>query len=447
MEPGAEHLDLLTELVEKTRKAGADSVDAVYIGGESVSLSQRLGKPENLVRSENADLGLRAFVGKKQAIVSSSDFSLESLDELVERVIAMARTVPEDPYCGLADKADLAAAKPELDLVDPAEPSTDTLTDWAARAEEAALGVAGVTNSEGAEAGWGRAHMALASSTGFAEHFIESGLSISVSVLAGEGTGMERDYDYSSAVYAEDLRSPEEIGISAGEKTVARLNPRKIKTAQVPVIYDPRVSRSILGHLAGAINGNAVARNTTFLKDCLEKDIFSASVTIVDDPLRKRGLNSRPFDGEGLATRRLNIVDNGRLATWILDLRSARQLEMKSTGHAARGTSSPPSPSSSNLYMEPGTVSPAELMGDIESGFYITELIGFGINQVTGDYSRGAGGFWIEKGELSYPVNEVTVAGNLKDMFANLTAADDLEFRYGTNAPTLRIEGMTVAGK
>ena len=446
MNTDTDNLDLLSDLIAKARSAGADTADAVFVEGVSLSLARRLGKPERLERAEGADLGLRVFIGRRQAIVSSSDRSAEALAELVERAVAMARSVPEDPFCGLAEPDMLAAAVPDLDILDAGEPTPETLADWAARAEDAARAVAGVTNSEGAEASWGRSTIAMAAGNGFGGTYAGSHYAISVSVLAGEGTAMERDYDFTSTVYAEDLRQPEEIGRAAGERTVRRLNPRKADSAQVPVVYDPRVARSLLGHLAGAVNGSAVARGTSFLKDKLGQAIFPASVTIVDDPLRRRGLRSKPFDGEGVATSLHNVVDGGVLSTWFLDLRSARQLEMATTGHASRGTSSPPSPSATNLYLEPGTVSPAELLGDIDSGFYVTELIGFGVNGVTGDYSRGASGFWIDKGELAYPVSEVTVAGNLTHMFANITAADDLEFRYGTDAPTLRIDGMTVAG-
>ncbi len=447
MSNGEERLNLLTDLTAKAQGAGADAADAVYVEGISLSHARRLGKPEHVERSEGADIGLRVFVGQRQAIVSSSDMSPAALAELVDRAVAMARSVPEDPYCGLAEPGQLAASIPDLDMCDPVEPSTDELIDRAARAEDAARAVAGVTNSEGAEAGWSRHTLAMAASNGFAETYSGTGHSLSVSVIAGEGTNMERDYDYSSAVFAEDLTAPEDIGRSAGEKAVKRLNPRKTKTTQVPIIYDPRVARGIVGHLSSAINGSSIARGTSFLKDMMDKKIFPEHVVIADDPLRKRGLRSRPFDGEGVATKRRNIIERGVLNTWILDLRSARQLGLATTGHASRGTSSPPSPSASNLFMEPGPLSPDELIADIKSGFYITEMIGFGINAVTGDYSRGAGGFWIENGKLTYPVNEVTVAGNLKDMFLNLTPANDLTFRYGTDAPTLRIEGMTVAGQ
>lgn len=441
-------LDRLEDLIGKARAAGADAADAVLISSASLSVARRLGNPERLERSESSDVGLRVFIGRRQAIVSSSDLSAQGLAALPERAVAMARSVPEDPFCGLADPdLLLRGAVPDLDMCDEAEPGTEALFELTARAEEAAMAVPGVTNSEGAEAGWSLASVALAASNGIARQYRRSGFSLSASVLAGEGTAMQRDYDYSSAVHLADLRAAEDIGQSAGERAVRRLGPRRVASTQVPVIFDPRVSSSLLGHLAGAINGAAVARGTSFLKDKLGKRIFADGIVIVDDPLRRRGLRSKPFDAEGVATTRRQVIDDGQLTTWILDLRSARQLGLATTGHASRGPSSPPSPSPSNFYLEAGAVSPAELMADIRSGLYITELIGMGVNGVTGDYSRGASGFWIENGELTYPVSEITVAGNLNTMFAAMTAADDLVFRYGTDAPTVRIEGMTLAGQ
>jgi len=442
-----QNLELLDGLIGKASKAGADAADAIFVEGVSLSLGIRLGKQEHLERSEGADIGLRVFVGQRQAIVSSSDTSDDALQELVERAIAMARSVPEDEFTGLADPSQLATEFPDLEICDDDEPAAEILNDRAKRAEEAALAVPGITNSEGANASWGFSRMAVAASNGFARARSGSRHSISASVLAGTGTEMERDYDFASTVYAEDLTSPEDIGRSAGEKTIRRLNARKAQTASVPVLYDPRVANSLVGHLASAINGGSVARGTTFLKGSLTKKIFTDAVTIVDDPRMRRGLRSKSFDAEGIATQRREIIKDGVLTTWILDLRSARQLALETTGHASRGTSSPPSPSTTNLYMQAGSLSPEELMADIKDGLYITELMGMGVNGVTGDYSRGASGFWIENGTLAYPVNEVTIAGNLIDMFAHITAAADLEFRYGTNAPTLRIDGMTVAGR
>ena len=439
--------DLLDDLLARAEKAGADAADAIFVDGTSVSIAIRLGETEHLERSEGADLGLRVFKGKRQACVSSSDVTPEALDALVERAIAMADTVPEDEHCGLADASQIVTNYAGIDLDDPGEPSAEVLEARARAAEDAARAVPGVTNSEGAEASFGRSRVTLAASNGFRGERVGTRSSISASVLAGEGTGMERDYEYSSKVFAEDLDDAAIVGRLAGEKAVARLNPQKISSASVPVVYDPRVAGSLLGHLSSAINGSAIARGTSFLKDKMGEAVFASGITVIDDPLRPRGLRSKPFDAEGLATAKRNIVEDGRLTTWILDLHSARELGLTSTGHAARGTSAPPSPSVTNLYLAPGSISRADLIGGIDKGLLVTELIGMGVNGVTGDYSRGASGFWIENGEIAYPVSEITIAGNLHDMFANLTAADDLEFKYGTDSPTLRVDGMTVAGK
>jgi len=354
--------------------------------------------------------------------------------------------LPEDPFTGLADPDQLAREWPDLDICDPDEPSPDSMIEQARIAEEAALAVAGVTNSEGADAGWSRSTVAIAASNGFAGSYSVSRRSLSASVLAGEGTGMERDYEYDSKVYGADLRSPADIGREAGEKAVRRLNPRKVRSQKVPVVFDPRVSRGLLGHLTGAISGPAVARGTSFLKDRLGQVIFPAGVSVVDDPWVRRGMRSRPFDAEGVAVRKHTIIEDGRLTTWLLDLRSARQLGLSTTGHASRGTSGPPGPAPSNIYLAAGTRSRDAILGEIKDGLYITEMMGMGVNGVTGDYSRGASGFWIENGQLAYPVSELTVASNLKDMFLNMEAASDLELRYGMDAPTVRIDGMTVAG-
>lgn len=439
-------LSLLDRLLTDARRAGADAADAILIDRRSLSLAWRLGKQETVERAEGVDLGLRVLVGSRQALVSSSDVSAEALRQLVERALAMARIVPEDPFCGLADADQLATAVVDVDGFEDAEMDVDGLAGLAAAAEEAALAVAGVSNSEGAEAAWGLDHFAIAASNGLARTFRRSWHSLSVSVLAGDGTAMERDYDYAASVYAADLLDPVELGRSAGEKAVKRLHPRKIGSAQVPVLFAPRVARSLLGHLTAAINGHAVARGTTFLKDKRGERVFAPGIRIVDDPLRRRGLRSRPVDVEGIATRRYEIVDDGVLTTWMLDLRSARQLGLPPTGHAGRGTASAPAPTASNVYLEVGEKTPEALIAEAGTGLYITELMGFGVNGITGDYSRGASGFWIEEGALAYPVSEITVSGNLLDMFRTLTPANDLEFRYGTDSPTVRIDGMTVAG-
>lgn len=442
-----EILNVLNDLLTKAKNMGADTADVVHIDSTSLAVAQRLGNPEKLERSESADLGLRVFVGKGQAIVSSSDISSEALEGLVDRAVAMASSVPEDPYCGLAEPDQLATNLVNVDSFDPEEPSAETLVDWANRAEDAARAVKGITNSEGAEAGWGRATVSMSATNGFSQTYSGSYYSLGTSVLAGEGTAMERDYDYTGAVYAVDLRTPEEVGRSAGEKAVRRLNPKKVDTNQVAVLFDNRVARSLISHLASAVNGSSIARDTSFLKDMLDQNVFGDDINIIDDPHRRRGLRSKPFDGEGIANAKRRIIENGSLTTWLLDLRSAKQLGLQSTGHASRGTSSPPSPSATNLYIEAGEVSPTELMREIQCGFYVTELIGFGVNGLTGDYSRGASGFWIENSEIAYPVSEVTIAGNLKDMFKKLTPANDLEFRYGIDAPTILVDGMTIAGK
>jgi len=439
-------IDLLHDLIGRARRAGADAADAVLIEGVSLSHARRLSKTEKLERSEGKDLGLRVFIGRQQAIVSSTDRSPEALAELVERAVAMARTVPEDPYCGIADSVDITQAWPSLDMLDPEEPAAEVLIERARAAEEAALAVTGVTNSEGAEAGWGRSSVALAASNGFAGAYSGSSHGVSASVIGGSGTGMERDYDFSSAIYAADLRDPAEVGKSAGERAVKRLGAKKMPTCRCPVVFDPRVARGFISHLLGAISGPAIARGTSFLKDRLGERIFPEAIAIIDDPHRRRGLRSKPFDAEGIANRRRAIIDKGVLTTWLLDLRSARQLGLETTGHAARGTASPPSPSATNVWIEPGALSPQALIADIESGFYVTEMMGMGVNGVTGDYSRGAAGFWIDKGEIAFPVSEMTVAGNLKDIFARLQAANDLEFKAGADSPTLRVDDLTVAG-
>ncbi len=439
-------LDLLGDLLAKAKAAGAEAADAVLFDSVSLSHARRLGELERLERAESRDLGLRVFLGHRQAFVSSTDMSTDALDDLVTRALAMARTVPDDPYCGLAEPAQLVRDAPAPDICDAAEPDTRVLIERAKACEDAARAVAGITNSEGAEAGWNLTRIALAASNGFTGGYATSRHSMGVAVLAGEGLKMERDYEFATQVYGADLEDPAEIGRRAGERTVKRLGARKSQTGKVPVIYDPRVANGLLGHLAGAISGPAVARGTSFLKDALGEKVFPGGITIVDDPHRPRGLRSKPFDGEGVANARRNVVEDGKLTTWILSLSSARQLGLETTGHARRGTSGPPVPGVTNFYMEPGARTPEELMADIKAGFYINEMMGMGVNQVTGDYSRGAAGFWIENGALAYPVSEVTVAGNLKDMFLNITPADDLKFRYGTDAPTIRVEGMTVAG-
>ena len=436
---------LAERLVAAARRAGADAADAIAERGVSQSVEIRDGTVEASERSEGDNLGLRAFVGRRQAVVSTNDLA-GNLDVLAERAVAMARVAPEDKFAGLAEPDMLAKSIPDLDLLDPELPSVTQLEATARAAEAAGLAVKGVSKSGGASASAGIGGMVLVTSTGFTGAYLGSRHGVSMQAIAGEGTGMEQDYDFSSAIHASDLLPPEEIGHSAGQRAVRRINPRKVPTKRVPVVFDPRVAGSLVGHLASAINGSAVARKTSFLKDRLGERLFAPGISIIDDPLRRRGLRSHPFDAEGVAPERRALVADGTLTTWILDSATARELGRKTTGHAQRGVSSTPSPGASNLHLEPGRASPAELIADISAGFYVTDLIGMGANMVTGDYSRGASGFWIERGELTYPVSEVTIAGHLTEMFRTLTPANDLVFRYGTNAPTVRVEGLTVAG-
>jgi PmbA protein len=359
----------------------------------------------------------------------------------------MAREAPDDAFAGLAPEDRLMRGPmPALDLRDGTEMHPQDLRKRALLAEDAARSVIGVTNSEGASASTSRAVTALATSHGFAASYAGTSHGISASVLAGEGGAMQRDYAFHSTRHFDDLDTPEAIGRAAGERAVARLNPIKLKSGPMPVIFDPRVGNSLLGHLAGSITGGAIARKTSFLLEKLGERIFANGVNIIDNPLRKRGIRSRPFDGEGLATHETDIILDGVLTGWLVDSASGRQLGLAPTGHAQRGGGGAPGAGTSNLHMAAGKASPAELIADIKYGIYVNELIGMGVNGLTGDYSRGASGFLIVDGEIAGPVAEVTIAGNLKDMFAALVPANDLDFRYATNVPTLRIDGMTLAG-
>jgi PmbA protein len=438
-------LSLLDDLVSRARRAGADAADAVLVSGTSLSVQRRLGQTEHIERSEGRDLGLRVFLGQSVAIVSATSVDPSGFGDLIERALAMARVVPPDPFAGLAE----TWAPPEsgdLDMVDPAEPTAEALIARAALAEDAAMDVPGVTNSEGAEAGYSRGESAIVTSAGFAGRRVGTSHSVSASALAGAGTDMQRDYDYHSAVHLADLDDPVAIGRSAGERAVKRLNPGRPTTAKLPIVFDPRVAGGLLGHLMGAINGQSIARGTSFLRDKLGQRVFAPGVFIHDDPRRRRGPRSRLFDAEGTPTRPRALIDDGVLTTWLLDSRSARQLKLTSTGHATRGTSAPPGPGPTNLYLAAGAMTPAALIADIKLGVYVTEMIGMGVNGLTGDYSRGAAGFMIRDGALAEPVAEITIAANLVEMFANLTPANDLRFRRGTDSPTVRIEGMTLAG-
>ncbi|MGB1539630.1 MAG: TldD/PmbA family protein [Rickettsiales bacterium] len=440
------HLDALESLITKAKAAGATAADAVMFDSTDISCSCRKGKPESVERAESTGLGLRVFMGQKIAIVSSSDTRDATLQELVDRAVAMAKESPEDPFAALAAPEQLATHIPELDLFDGDEPSPEWLAETCKRTEEAALAIDGITNSEGANAAYSANRIALVTSNGFAQGYPTSSFMASVAVIAGKGDKMERDYDYSVSRHREDLASPEAIGQKAAQNTLARLNPRKAKSCKVPIVFDPKIAKGLIATFAGAISGASVARGTTFLKDYLGKEVFAPGITIVDDPHIVRALGSRPFDAEGVGNKRRNLVENGVIQSWLLDIRTAKKLGLQTLGDAARGTASPPMPSTSNLYLEPGSLSPEALMADIKEGLYITETFGSGSNLVTGDVSVGAAGFWIENGQKAYPVSEITIAGNLKDMYKNLIPASDLTFKYATNAPTVRIDGMTVAG-
>jgi PmbA protein len=439
------NIGLMQDLVACAKAAGADAADAVLVAGTSIGIHRRLGRTENLERSESRDLGLRVFVGKCSAIVSSTTVDPAGFRLLAERAVAMARVVPEDPFGGLADEARMEP-DPGLDLDNAVEPDTDALVARASAAEEAAMAVPGITNSEGANAGYERNEVVLVTSAGFSGAYARTSHSVSATTLAGAGTAMQRDYDYSSAVHLADLEDAASIGRQAAERALARLNPARPCTARVPVVYDPRVASSILGHLMGAVNGASIVRGTSFLKDRLGQRLFAPGIMVRDDPRRRRGLRSRPFDAEGLPTAPRAIIEDGVLTTWLLDSRSARQLGMKSTGHASRGTGGQPGPSSSNLWLEAGSLTPAELMSDIKEGLYVSELMGGGVNGLTGDYSRGASGFMIRDGLLAEPVAEITIAGTILDMFMAMVPANDLRFRRGVDSPTIRIDGMTMAG-
>lgn len=433
-----------SRLVDAARRAGAEAADAVCIRGTSLSVEVRLGKVEETRRAEGDDFTLRAFVGKRSAAVSAN--VLTDPSELAKRAVAMARVAPEDPYAGLADAENLARTFPELDLIDSSIPTADELTEAALCAEDACRAVKNVTNSGGASASWRLGGLVLATSHGFSGAYSASRFSLSASAIAGTGTGMERDYEVEGRIHKDDLPDPAEIGRKAGERAVKRVDPRQMTTGTGVVIYDPRVATGLIGHLAGAANGAAIARGTSFLRDRLGTPVFSSGIRVSDDPLRKRGLASRPFDGEGVAAAPLDLVEDGVLATWILDSASARELGLVTNGRASRGSSNT-TPGTTNLTLAPGTLSPEALIAEAGNGLYVTELIGHGANLMTGDYSRGAAGYAIENGVLAYPVSEITIAGNLADMFKRMKPADDLVYRSAVNAPTVAVEGLMIAGR
>jgi len=434
-------------LIEAALKAGADAADALYVGDGSTSVQVRLGALEDVTRSEGEEIGLRLFVGRRSASVSSSDLSTDALHALVERAAAMAREAPEDPHSGLAPEDRLyRGGATDLESDDGADPSPAELKARSLAIEEIARAVPGITNSEGAGVSAGRTVIALATSHGFVRGYTSTGYGAGVAVIAGTGADMQRDHASHSARHYDDLDSPETLGSLAAERTLRRLNPARLSSGAMPVLFDPRAGNSLIGHLLAAMSGPAVARKTSFLLGREDEALFPDTIVIADDPHRPRGLRSKPFDGEGVATRPSRLVHGGRLSGWLLNAASARQLGLETTGHATRGTSGAPGVGATNVHLEPGAVTAEALRADVKHGLYVTELIGQGVNPVTGDYSRGASGFIIENGELAAPVDEITIAGNLIDMYGRLAAANDLEHRRTINVPTLRIEGMTVAG-
>jgi PmbA protein len=439
---------LLNDVVAAALRAGADAAEAVGAERRSLSITVRQGDLEEVEREESRDLGLRVFVGQRQATVSGSDISAEARARLIERAVAMARLAPEDPYAGLADPERLARGPlADLDLYDPTEPTAEALEDRARVAEAAARAVPKVTNSDGASGSWSSSRWTMVTSGGFTGVHRASGFSIGASAIAGDDDGMETDYDGRSARWQADLPTPESLGTSAGERAARRLGARKIASTTAPVIFDNRLSGALMSPLIGAISGPAIARGSSFLKDKLGQQLFAKGVVIRDDPHRIRGLGSSPFDDEGVANQARNLIDDGVLTTWLLNSSSARQLGLTTTGHASRGLAGPPGVSTSNLTFQPGARSRAELMQDAGAGLLITSMFGPSLNANTGDWSVGCAGYWFEGGELAYPVSEITVAGNLLEIFGRVVPGSDLEIRGASNAPSLLVDALAIAGR
>ncbi|AHC73737.1 putative Zn-dependent protease [Candidatus Endolissoclinum faulkneri L5] len=440
--------DLLADILTRAKKFGADAADAILLQGISQSVSQRLGNTEAIERSEDCKLALRVFIGCQEAAVSTTDFKKSVLNNMIERAIAMAKVAPKNSYAGLADSAQIANKWPYIEMFDKTELSVDNLIERAKSTEEAARAVHGITNSEGAQAQFTVSEITMAATNGFAGAYKQSSYSLGVAVIAaGTDQKMERDYDYSTKVFDEDLDKPADVGRRAGERAVRRLNPRPVKTCLVPVVMEPRVSCSMLNYLASAISGLAIARGTSFLKNSMNKQLFSEEIRIMDEPHRPRGFRSKPFDAEGLATSSRAMIDKGRLTSWILDLTTARQLGLNSTANAVRSSNGNIEPNVSNFYMTPGKVSPKQLINEVRQGLFVTDLMGTSVNLITGDYSQAAIGYWIDNGEITYPVSEITIGGHLEKMFTSIVPANDLTFQYGTDCPTILIDGLVVAGK
>ncbi|MAQ81860.1 MAG: modulator protein [Maritimibacter sp.] len=447
----SDRLASLTErLLDAARKAGAETADAIAVEGTSINIDVRGGKLEQAERSEGTDIGLRVLIGRRQASVSASDTSDQTIAQMAERAVAMAKEAPEDPTAGLADPEQLARDwdVAALDLEDPSdEPDPQTLEDRARAAEAAAVAVSGVSQSDGASAGYGRRAHHLAATNGFAGGYARTSHGVSCTAITGTGTGMERDHAFEGRLHAADMPAPEEIGRLAGERAAALAGMRRPKTGAFPVLYDERISSGLIGHLLSAINGTAVARGASWLRDAMGQQVLPDWLSITEDPHRPRAAATRPFDAEGLATAQRKIVDAGHLHGWALDLATGRKLGLPSTANATRGTSSPPSPGVFNIELTAGPKSRAELMAEMGTGLMVTSLLGSSINPTTGDYSRGASGFWIENGEIAYPVNECTLAGNLRDMLMRITPANDARAHRSYRVPSLLVEGLTLAGE
>ena len=438
----------LDALLKAAKAAGAESADAVATHGRSLGIAVRDNALEDIESTEGRDIGLRVMIGQRQACVSSSDLSPASIQALAERAVAMARLAPEDPYCGLPDASLLSAAggADALDVWDDTVMDPVTLKSRAHELEAAALSVKGVSQAEGANASWTTSAFSYGTSHGFRDGWRASRHGISVSAIAEQDGAMERDYDYDSMRYFNALPDPSKIGIHAGQRAVARLGSRQIPSAALPILFDERIAGSLLGALLGAISGPAITRGVSFLKNDLGQAIFAPHIQVLEDPLLVRGDGSRPWDGEALAVKKRHIIQDGILQTWLLNMSSARQLEMDPTGHATRGLGSPPGVSATNTWIAEGPKTPEQLMVDIGEGFLISEMFGPSLNSNTGDYSVGVSGFKIENGARSYPVSEVTIAGNLKEMFKTMIPASDLKMDGAANAPTLLCEGLTLAG-
>jgi PmbA protein len=442
--------DLTHQLIDIARKAGADAADAIAVDGTSLSIDVRGGVLEHAERSEGIDIGLRVLIGKRQACVSSSDIKPDTLRQMAERAVAMAKEAPEDPHAGLADPAQLAQATDNaaLQMHDPAEePDPAMLQDQAARAEAAALRNAGISQVQSASAGYSRRRVHLAATNGFSAGYTRTDSGLSCVAISGTGTAMERDYDYDNRVFRADLRDADAIGTRAAARAVERSGARRPKTGAYPVLFDERIASALIGHLLQASNGAAIARGSSWLRDALGAQVLPKGLSVIEDPHRARVSGSRLYDAEGLPTARRAIVDDGVLTGWTLDLATGRKLGLDSTANAARSTGAPPSPSLTNIAMTQGSATRDDLIAQMGTGLLVTSMIGSTINPNTGDYSRGAAGFWVENGAIAYPVNECTVAGNLRDMLLTMIPANDARLHLSRAVPSLLVEGLTLAGE